>query len=303
MCYRVRAYARVFGVPRLFNEVMKFDIYSIRLVEDPHEVLFHLMEAIAVTLQLSRGQPPVRACRFSRWPCSSQAVFVSQPKLLDSTFASISGPPLPSQSQSLPVPSTSQAADHLGGESQASVTAMPSYSPKEDSNEVNDDGGGSTDYYSDQPPDSPLERSPSPTPVAPFARNRSYEGHSDREEGPSSQSTQRPNVRFSDDDDDDVVVVGDGRTPRGRSKLPKRGDSGSKSPKKSSDDEELEFLRSELSSSQIIPSTPPRLKPDPYSGWSPAKRKIMIFVRSKTPGEELNIKRNMGEGMSKIEMR
>jgi len=61
MCCREGAYARVFGVPRKFNETVMFETYKIRLVEDPHEVLFHLMEAIVVTLQRSRGRPPVRA--------------------------------------------------------------------------------------------------------------------------------------------------------------------------------------------------------------------------------------------------
>ena len=60
MCCRENAYARVFGVPRKFNEAVVLDIYSIRMVEDPHEVLFHLMEAMVVTLHRSRGKPPVR---------------------------------------------------------------------------------------------------------------------------------------------------------------------------------------------------------------------------------------------------
>lgn len=216
---------------------------------------------------------------------------MSQPRLHDSQFARTTGPPLPSQSQPLPLPSTPQAADDLCEGSQDSVTAMPSYSSSEGAS----DDDGSSEYYTDQPPDSPLERPPSPTPRGPFARNRSHEGHSDHEEGPSSQSTQRPKARPSDEEGEDE------RTPRRRSKLPKRDNNVSKSPKKSSDDE-LDFLRSEFSS-QIIPSTPPKLKPDPYSGWSPAKRKIMVFVRSKTPGEEVNIKRSLGEGMSKMEMR
>ena len=61
MCCRANAYARVYGVPRKFNETVMLDIHSIRMVEDPHEVFFHLMEAIVVTLQHSRGKPPVRA--------------------------------------------------------------------------------------------------------------------------------------------------------------------------------------------------------------------------------------------------
>ena len=165
---------------------------------------------------------------------------------------------------------------------------MPSRSPRED---TSDDGGGSTEYYTD-PPDSPPERSPSPSSIGPFAGNHSYEGHSDLEEGPSSQSTQRPKVRSGDKEDED------GRTPRGGSKLPGRNE---KSPKQDSDDE-LDLLRSEFSS-QTIPFTPPKLKPDPYSDWSPAKRKIMVLIRSKSHGEEVNIKRSLGEGISKIEMR
>ena len=54
---RAGTYARVFGVPRKFNGGVFFSVYFIRPVEDPHEVFFHLMEAIVVTLQHSRGQP------------------------------------------------------------------------------------------------------------------------------------------------------------------------------------------------------------------------------------------------------
>ena len=55
MSCRAGAYARVFGVPRKLMETVVFNPYFIRLVEDPHEVVFHLMEAIVVTLQRSRG--------------------------------------------------------------------------------------------------------------------------------------------------------------------------------------------------------------------------------------------------------
>lgn len=204
-------------------------------------------------------------------------------------YVSQPSPPIFSKRQPSPVPSTSHDADDLRGESQDSVVAMPSYSPIEDSS---DDGDGSTEYYTDPPPDSPLELSPSPTPRGTFARNHSYEGHSDREEGPSSQSTQRPGVQSTDEEDEDGWTSIWGR---------RKDDNDSKSPKKGSDDE-LDLLRSEISS-QITPFTPPKLKPDPYSGWSPAKRKILVFVRSKTPGEEVNIKRSLSEGMSKMEMR
>ena len=61
ICRSEGAYARVFGVPRKFNEAVVFEAFFIRLVEDPHEVFFHLMEAMVVTLQYSRGTPPVRA--------------------------------------------------------------------------------------------------------------------------------------------------------------------------------------------------------------------------------------------------
>ena len=60
---RVGAYARVSGVPREFRGKMTFDANFIRPVEDPHEVIFHFMEAVVVTLQYSRGQPPVCALR------------------------------------------------------------------------------------------------------------------------------------------------------------------------------------------------------------------------------------------------
>ena len=169
---------------------------------------------------------------------------------------------------------------------------MPSYSDEED---TSDGGDGSTEYYTD-PPASPIEaeRSPSPTPVGPLGRNHSYEGHSDNEEGPSSQSsqsTQRPGVQPSDEED------GEGRTPRKKSNA-RNGDRIPEFPNKGSDDE-LDALRLEISSQ----TTPPRLKPDPYAGWSPTKRKIMVLLRSKTPGEAVDIKRSIGEGISKIEMR
>lgn len=65
ICYRPGAYARVFGVPKELGRTTIFEIRFIRPVEDPHEVLFHLMEAIVVTLQHSRGRSPVCPCEFS----------------------------------------------------------------------------------------------------------------------------------------------------------------------------------------------------------------------------------------------
>jgi len=50
-------------VPRKFNGVVVFNAYFIRPIEDPHEVFFHLMEAMVVTLGHARGQPPVCALR------------------------------------------------------------------------------------------------------------------------------------------------------------------------------------------------------------------------------------------------
>jgi len=71
MCCREGAYARVFGVPRKFRGAVVFDIIFIRLVEDPHEVFFHLMEAMVATFQHSRGQPLV--CTFSSSSTASSA--------------------------------------------------------------------------------------------------------------------------------------------------------------------------------------------------------------------------------------
>ena len=161
-----------------------------------------------------------------------------------------------------------------------------------------DDDDGSTEYYTDQPPDTPSERSPSPTPEHPFANNHSYEGHSDHEEGSSqsSQSTVRPATRPGEEEGDNR------QTPKGKSVQRGRDDAVPESPERDSD-KELEDLRSELSS-QIEPFTPPRkLKPDPYTGWSPAKRNIMVFIRSKTPGEEVNVNMALSEGTTKLEMR
>jgi len=246
---------------------------------------------------------------------------VSQPKLHDSKFARATGPSLPLstaepdlsismrslalnspslRSQPLPVASTSRVNGDPREDSDGSDAVVPTRNAGTTSiQDISDDGGGSTEYYTDQPPDSPRERSPSPTPVHPFARNHSYEGHLDREEGPSSQSsqsTQKPKVRPNDEESED------GRTPRRKSKLRRRDGAVPRCPKNSSD-EELEVLRSEFSS-QIAPSTPSRnLKPDPYAGWSPAKRNVMVFVQSKPAGEEVNVRRAMVEGTSKLEMR
>ena len=46
-------------MPREFNGNLVFDAYFVRPTKDPHEVFFHLMEAMVVTLQHSRGPPPV----------------------------------------------------------------------------------------------------------------------------------------------------------------------------------------------------------------------------------------------------
>ena len=37
--------------------MMKLKVEYIRLVEDPHEILFHTMEAMVVTLAYNRGPP------------------------------------------------------------------------------------------------------------------------------------------------------------------------------------------------------------------------------------------------------
>jgi hypothetical protein len=66
--YRTGAYARVFGVPRRYMEAVMFTIYFIRPVEDPHEVLFHFMEAMVATLQHSRRLSPVSTRIFVHCP-------------------------------------------------------------------------------------------------------------------------------------------------------------------------------------------------------------------------------------------
>ena len=203
------------------------------------------------------------------------------------------------QSRPLLVASTSRVADTPRDDSVESDQLDSTKNVETTDIRDTSDDDGSTEYYTDQLPGSPLERSPSPTPVRLFARNHSFEGHAGREEGPSSQlsqSTQRPEIRSSDEESED------GQTPRGKSKLRRRDNAVPKLPTKSSDDE-LEVLRSEFSS-QVVASTPPRkLKPDPYARWSPAKRNIMLSIRSKTPGEEVNVRKVLSEGMSKMEMK
>ena len=211
--------------------------------------------------------------------------------------------PPPLQSRPQPVASTSLVDDEPRGDTKGSVEQDFSGSASDVEtaavHDASEDDEGSTEYYTDQPPDSPLERSPSPTPVHPFAKNHSFEGHLGREEGSSaqsSQSTQKPNIRSSEEEGEDV------RTRKGKYKSQRRGDAVPGSPTPDSDDE-LEGLLSELSP-QILPFTPPRkLKPDPYAEWSPAKRKIMVLFGTKTLGEEVNVKRALGEGTPKLEMR
>lgn len=199
---------------------------------------------------------------------------------------------IPSQTQPWSVSSAPQVPrdPHEGARDRVTVVSLDP--TREDSS---DEGDESTDYYTDQPPDSPLDSSPSPSPVGLLTSNHSYEGHSDHEVDPPSQSTVRPRPQSGDEENRDE------RTPRRKSKLHRRDSSTPESPVNESD-EELDALRSELSS-QIIPSTPQKLKPDPFSGWSPAKRKIMILMGSKTPGEEVDVKRSLSEGMSKLEIR
>jgi hypothetical protein len=244
---------------------------------------------------------------------------VPQPRLYDSRFAETVVPPLPPptaepdlsismrsltvNTSPLPASSLPRVNHDSREDSKGSIKPDPQGSARgvevTGTRDISDDDGGSTDYYTDQAPGSPLERSPSPDPVHPLAKNHSYEGHSGREEGPSSQSsqsTQKPSLRLSDGEGN-----GEG-TPRAKGKWRERDDAFPKSAKDSSD-EELEVLRSELSS-QIVRPTPPReLRPDPYVGWSSAKRAIMVLMRSKAPGEEVDIRRVLGGTMSKLELR
>ena len=260
-------------------------------------------------------------CRSSHSPKYSR---VPQPRLNNSQFAMATGPalplspvlpdptisirslvlyPPPLQSRPQPVASTSWVDDEPREDTKGSVEQDFSGSASDVEtaavHDTSEDDEGSTEYYTDQPPDSPFGYSPSPTPVHPFAGNHSFEGHLGHEEGSSaqsSQSTQKPNNRSSEEETEDV------RTPKGKYRSQRRGDAVPESPTLDSDDE-LEELLSEFSS-QILPFTPPRkLKPDPYAEWSPAKRKIMVLFGTKTSGEKVDVKRALGEGTPKSEMR
>jgi len=239
---------------------------------------------------------------------------VPQPRLYDSEFAKIVSPPLlaltadpdismsmqsmtlnspPLRSNPLTAASTPQIDDDSPDPS-GSAGGIETAETREGSG----DDDGSTEYYTDQPPDSPLERSPSPALADPFATNHSFEGHLDHGEDPSSQSSQstvKPMARAGDEDESRW-------TPKGKSKQRGTDDAVPESPRKDSD-EELEDLRSKFFSQSALYTPPRKLKPDPYTGWSPAKRNIMVFIRSRTPGEEVNVKRALGEGASKLEMR
>ena len=74
-----------------------------------------------------------------------------------------------------------------------------------------------------------------------------------------------------------------------------------KSPTESSDDE-LEVPCCKLSSRVMASTLPQKSKLDSYPRWSPAKRNTMLSIRSKTPGE-VNVRKVLSEGMSKIEMK
>ena len=250
---------------------------------------------------------------------------ISQPRPYDSQFVGMRSPvfPPPAAGPDSSVPMRSPAFDPPPFQSQPfpgrlapRVGDDSEEDPKESVNpdaagsaadtetavahDTSDDDGGSTEYYTDGPPDSPHERSPSPTPapVNPLAKNHSFEGHLEQEAGPSSQSseaTQRPVVQPS------VEGSEDGQTPRGKSQSRTRADPAPESSTQGSDDE-LETLRGEFLA-RNSPTSPPRmLKPDPYAGWSPAKRKVMVSFGSKAPGEEIH-KRILGEGITKLEMR
>jgi replication factor A2 len=54
-------YVRVFGGLKSFGKKRYLNINHIRLVSDPHEVYFHILEAITVSLIVERG--PVRTFR------------------------------------------------------------------------------------------------------------------------------------------------------------------------------------------------------------------------------------------------
>lgn len=52
---------RVFGGLKSFGKKRYLNINHIRLVSDPHEIFFHILEAITVSLIVERG--PVRILR------------------------------------------------------------------------------------------------------------------------------------------------------------------------------------------------------------------------------------------------
>lgn len=201
------------------------------------------------------------------------------------------------QSRPLPGALDDDSSEDAKGSVERDPVGLGADTETTDGHDTSDDDGGSTEYYTDRPPDSPLERSPSPTPapVDPLARNHSFEGHLENEGGTSSEVTQRPVVQPNTEGGED------GQTPKGKSPARTRDNPAPESPTPGSDDE-LERLRGEFLPADL-PTSPPRtLKPDPYAGWRPAKRKIMVFLGSKAVGEEVN-KRVLGEGMSKLEMR
>ena len=142
--------------------------------------------------------------------------------------------PPPLQSRPQPVASTSRVDDEPREDTKGSAEQCFSGSASNVEtaavHDASEDDEGSTECNTDKPPDSPLEYSPSTTPVHPFARNYSFEGHLGREEGSSaqsSQSTQKPNIRSSEDV----------RTPKGKYESQRRGDAVPEFPTLDSDDE------------------------------------------------------------------
>lgn len=58
--YREHMYARVTGTLKQFGSKKYLNLAHIQPVTDPHELIFHMFEAVYVTMEYSRGQVSLR---------------------------------------------------------------------------------------------------------------------------------------------------------------------------------------------------------------------------------------------------
>jgi len=95
-------YVRVYGKPDKWNHLISFKIDHIRLIDDAHEIYFHIMESIVATLQYTRGPPPkIYESSSARAPVNDTSVSARSPAMQTSVARQTSPiPPSPASSSS-----------------------------------------------------------------------------------------------------------------------------------------------------------------------------------------------------------